>query len=120
MNIEELIKVIEDTEDLDEKRDIFLGNISSLNGDEYNYNKLAEECCELGADLLKYNNKKEGYRPSKETILKELVDVLLRIHIAFPEIDDGNSELSEFITERGITKIDKMLAYFLQEKHAKI
>lgn len=79
---------------------------------EKNLGKLAEECAELLEVLLKCMTRKEGNKPSREKIVEELGDVMLRLFIYIEQ-----NEMEIDVSVRMENKLKQLQDYIDQGKY---
>lgn len=99
--------IVEDKELTDEQFDELIVFAQTHNDHNFNTLKLAEEAIELSEALIKSLTKREGDRPSKEAVIEELGDFLVRMMLYV-----GDDE----IMQEGISKRTENKAAFLYER----
>lgn len=111
MTKEEFIKI--ETIENETQAENLLGFLASSNNKTFNRTKLLEELLELSEKVAKSLNKKPEYQPTKDEIIEEIGDVIVRLHIYANS--EGMSE--ELIDERIAYKLNKFLTYLKENKY---
>lgn len=85
--------------------------IMENNEDEFLLLKLAEECAELGKELIQLITKPDMEKPLLENVRKEVIDVMFRIMtVAQPlKLDDFSMELSERLEFKMVESLEAIL-----------
>jgi hypothetical protein len=101
--------VINKIETEDELMEVLL----TENDPKFNITKLCEELSELQELLLKYINKKPEKAPSKQSIVDEIGDVIVRLGVVIEQLEVEE----EAVGERVDDKIAKLIKYYNEGKY---
>lgn len=83
------------------------------NDPKFNITKLCEEMTELQELLLKTINKKPEKAPSKQSIVDEMGDMMLRLLVVIEQLGVTDEEMGNRIEQ----KMEKLIKYYNEGKY---
>ncbi len=115
MEIEELLKKekIENDQDVEDMMTFMMKN----NTREYTKLKLLEELAEFSEVLLKSINKSPQRQPSREDIIGEAGDVLLRTFLFMETFKNEDEVFEDLIDAHIMAKMNRFLGYLKEGKY---